>query len=136
MQRLPSLGKIVPILKPSTSPTKPSSYRPISLVCNPLKILEGLIINRITPDIPLSPTQHSFTAKHSTTMLLTTLTQHIHEGLNAPKPANRTILATIDISKAFGSVPIRLLIQKINRTNINTHYNKMPTAFKRCPEFI
>ena len=53
---------------------------------------------------PLSPTQHGFRAKHSTTTFLTTLTQHIHERLNAPKLAHRTLLARINIIKAFDTV--------------------------------
>ena len=118
------LGEIVPILKPTKSPTESSSYKPISLLSNHLKILERLILNHIRPAIPLSPTQHSFRAQHSTTTLLTTLTQHIHESLNVPKPAPRTFLDTTDISKAFHTVPKTLLLKKINRTNINTHYKK------------
>ena len=95
------MGKIIPILKPNKNPTEPSSYRTISLLCYPIIILERLIFNTITQRIPLSPTQHGFRALHSATTLLTTLTQYIHEGLNFPKPAYRTLLATIDISKAF-----------------------------------
>ena len=37
------IGKIITILKPNKSPTEPASYRPISLLCNPLKILERLV---------------------------------------------------------------------------------------------
>ena len=84
------LGKIVPNLKPSESPREPSSYRPTSLLCNPLKILERLVLNHIAADIPISTTQHGFRAKHCATKLLTTLTQHIHESLKAPKPAHHT----------------------------------------------
>jgi len=114
-----NIDKIITILKPNKSPTEPASYRPISLLCNPLKIPERLVLTNITPHIPLSPTQHGFRAHHSTTTLLTTLTPHIHEGLNTPKPAHRTLLAKIDISKAFNTVPRTLLTQKINNTNID-----------------
>ena len=117
-------AKIVPILKPHKTPTEPASYRPISLLFNPVKILERLVLTNITPHIPLSPTQHGFRTLHSTTTLLTSLTQTTLEGLNTPKPAHRTLLATIDISKAFDTVPRTLLTQKIFNTNIHINYKK------------
>ena len=98
------VGKIIPILKPNKPPNEPTSYRPISLLCNPSKILERLVLNNINPHIPLSPTQHGFRPHHSTSTLLTNLTQNITEGFNQPKPAPRTLIAAIDISKAFGDV--------------------------------
>ena len=109
------LGKKVHIIKPTKAPTKPSFYRQLSLLCNPLKILERQTHNVITPNIILSPSHLVLRAKHSTAILLTTLTQQIHEGLNAQKPAHRTLLTTIEISEAFDTVPRKLLIQKIER---------------------
>ena len=53
-------AKIIPILKPNKTPTEPASYRPISLLPNPVKILERLILTNIIPHNPLSPTQHGF----------------------------------------------------------------------------
>ena len=123
------IGKIITILKPNKSPTEPASYRPISLLCNPLKIIERLVLTNITTHIPRSPTQHGFRAHHSTTALLTTLTQHIHEGLNIPKPAHRTLLATIDISRAFDTVLRTLLIQKTYKTNIDIYYKRWLANF-------
>ena len=61
-------------------------------------------------------------AHHSTSTLLIRLTQHIHEGLNTPKSAHRILLATIDIRKAFDTVPGTLLIQKIYNTNIDIYH--------------
>ena len=69
------LAIIIPILKPNKSPTEPASYRPISLLCNSSKILERLVVNNITPHINLSPSQHCFRSQHSTSILLTNLTQ-------------------------------------------------------------
>ena len=118
------LAKIIPILKPNKPPTEPTSYRPISLLCTPSKILERLVLNNINTHIPLSNTQHGFRSQHSTSTLLTHLTQTTLEGLNANKPATRTLLATIDISKAFDTVPRHLLINKILNTPIHSAYKK------------
>ena len=118
------LAKIISILKPNKSPTEPASYRPISLLSNPSKILERLVLDNITPHIPLSTTQHGFRPKHSTNTLLTNITQTTLEGLNDRKPAKRTIVATIDISKAFDTVPRHLLIDKILNTHIHNNVKK------------
>ena len=117
-------AKIVPILKPNKPPTEPASYRPISLLCTPSKILERLVLNNINHHIPLSPSQHGFRPQHSTSTLLTNLTQTTLEGLNHSKPALRTLLVAIDISKAFDTVPRHILINKILNTHIHNNYKK------------
>ena len=92
---IPNLWKqasIIPLLKPGKSPTVAWSYRPISLLCTPSKILERLVLNRITPFLPFSPSQHGFRSLHSNTTLLTSLSQSILEGLNHGKPAPRSLL--------------------------------------------
>ena len=43
------LSKVVAVLKPKKPPDNPSSYRPVSLLCIPLKLYERLIYNRIQP---------------------------------------------------------------------------------------
>ena len=63
------LAKIIPILKLNKSPTEPASYRLISLLCNPFKMLERLVFNSITSHIYLSPSQHGFRSQHSTSTI-------------------------------------------------------------------
>ena len=123
------LAKIIPILKPNKPPTEPASYRPISLLCNPSKILERLVLNNISAHIPLAPSQHGFRSQHSTSTLLTNMTQTILEGLNTPKPAYRSLVAAIDISKAFDTVPRHLLIGKIINTDIHPNFKKWLANF-------
>ena len=129
---IPTIWKtatIIPILKPGKEPTKAASYRPISLLSNISKVLERLVLARITPDLPLSPTQHGFRSQHSTSTLLTNLSQQILQDLNNSKPAPRTIVAAIDISKAFDTVPITILISKILATNLPPNYKKWLSNF-------
>ena len=54
------VASVIPLLKPGKDPTTPSSYRPISLLSNTCKVLERLVLNEVSPYIPLSPTQHGF----------------------------------------------------------------------------
>ena len=52
--RLPSIwrkAKIVVVLKPGKPADEPKSYRPISLLCSPFKIMERLVLSRITDTI-------------------------------------------------------------------------------------
>ena len=123
------LASIIPILKPAKPPTAASSYRPISLLCTPSKILERLVLEKISPHVPLSPTQHGFRPLHSTSTLLTSLTQSTLEGLNSSKPAFRTLLAAVDISKAFDTVPRHILIDKIIDTALPPNYKKWLANF-------
>ena len=57
------LAKIIPILKPNKSATEPASYRPISLLCNPFKIIERLVLN-ISHTSTYLP--HNTTSDHNT----------------------------------------------------------------------
>ena len=75
-------GIIITILNPNKDPTLVISYRPITLLYTASKVIERLILNLTTLNIPLSPAQHSFRPKHSTNTLLTQMTQKMLEGFN------------------------------------------------------
>ena len=89
-------GWIITILKPNKDSTAPSSYSPITLSCMPSKITVHLILNIIHPNVSLPPREQGFWPLHSTNTLLTNLTQHILDGINSKRPAQRTLLTTID----------------------------------------
>ena len=86
-------GKIITIPRPNKDPTDPASYRPITLLCTPSKVIERLIL------------QHGFRPLHSTNTLLTDLTQRVFDGINSSRLPHRTLLITLDISKAFDATP-------------------------------
>ena len=118
--KIPSIwkrGTIITILKPQKDPTLATSYRPITLLCTPSKITERLTLDIAEKHIELSHTQHGFRPLHSTNTLLTNLTQNVLDGMNSNKP-ERTLLITIDISKAFDAIPRFILTDKIYNTNM------------------
>ncbi|KAF2345304.1 Reverse transcriptase domain, partial [Trinorchestia longiramus] len=99
------IGKIIALPKANKSPTDKALYRPITLLCTLSKVVERLILNVTTPHVPLSPTQHGYRPHHSTTTLHTKIAQSMQDNINSRKPAKRTLLLTIDISKPFDAIP-------------------------------
>ncbi|GBN72808.1 putative RNA-directed DNA polymerase from transposon X-element [Araneus ventricosus] len=107
-------ARILPILKPGKDPTKPISYRPISLLSTLSKLGEKLILTRYLKHarrirIPI-PQQFGFTPKLSTTHQLLRVVEHILEG-----KSSKLITAAIflDIAKAFDKVWTQGLIHKL-----------------------
>ena len=64
------IGKIISNLKSNNLPNEPTSYRPISALCNQSNIVQRLVFNNNNPHIPLSPAQHGFRPQQSTSLLL------------------------------------------------------------------
>src|SRR4029077_7787328 len=111
------LAKIIPIPKPNKDLTEGGSYRPISLLSPIAKTLEKVILPYITSNIPQINHQHGFKPSHSTTTALHQLTNQIIQGFNQ-KPPERTIVVSLDLSKAFDTVNIHLLINKLHKTKV------------------
>ena len=129
---IPAIWKrshIIPILKKGKPASLPSSYRPISLLCNSSKVLERLVLPRILPFMKPSPSQHGFRAGHSTTTHLTTLVNSITSGFNERKPPSRTVMVALDISKAFDSVPRFPLISMILKTSMHQNDKRYLSDF-------
>ena len=111
---LPDIWKksiIVPLLKPGKDPSDSKSYRPVSLLCPAIKILERLILPVLNENLPIPNFQHGFRAQHSTVTALNNLNIDIADGFNEKKPPARTVLLQIDLSKAFDMVSHSKLLQ-------------------------
>ena len=116
----------MPILKPNKSLTQPSSYRPISLLCTLCKLLEKLICTRIKSHLPIS---------HNT--VSRSLLHHLAHKHNSTYPRwfqpksfpNRTLLAMMDINKAFDTIPKHILQQNVLNTTLHTNDKKWLTNF-------
>jgi len=81
------------------------------------KLFERLVLNRLCYYLEsknlISPTQAGFRPGRSTTDQVLLLTQNIWDGFQKKKPPDRTVLATIDFSKAFDSVWHSALFYKL-----------------------
>ena len=104
----PSIWKtssIIPIYKMEKPPDSPASFRPISLTSCISKLFERIILSRLPFFLEsksiLSPRQAGFRPGRSTLDQILYLSQSISDGFNKTRPGSRTILSTIDFSKAF-----------------------------------
>ena len=91
---------------------------PISLLYVIAKTLEKVIFPYITQNIPNITTQHGFKTKHSTNTALHNINNTVATGFNQPIPPTRTIAVAFDMSKAFDTVNIHTLIDKLTHTTI------------------
>ena len=95
----------------------PASFRPISLTSCVSKLFERIILSRllffVESNSILSPCQASFCSGRSTLDQILYLSQSILDGFNKPGQGTRTILFTIDFSKAFDSVWYPALFHKL-----------------------
>ena len=95
----------------------PASFRPISLTSCVSKLFECIILSRLLffleSNSILSPDQAGFRPDRSTRDQILYLSQCISDGFNKPRPGSRTILSTIDFSKAFDSVWHPALFHKL-----------------------
>ena len=99
---------IIPIHKPGKPTSSPSSFRPISLTSCISKFFERLILSRLTFQLEsnhlLSTCQAGFCPGRSSLDQILTLSQSIWNIFQKKKPPDRTILESVDFSKAFDSV--------------------------------
>ena len=84
----------VAILKPEKNVNSPTSYRPISLLCTPYKLLEQVILTRITQIIEsiLPPEQAGFRRGRSTLDQVTQITDDIEESFDTGQVTGATFL--------------------------------------------
>ena len=116
----PSIWKTssnIPIHKMRESLDSPASFRSISLTSCVSKLFERIILSRLLfflkSNSILSPRQAGFRPGRSTLDKILYISQSISNGFNKPRPGSRTILSTIDFSKAFDSVWHPALFHKL-----------------------
>ena len=112
------LAKIIPIPKPNKDPHTGTSYRPISLLSPIAKTMEKILLGHVTHNLPPIKHQHGFKPLHSTTTALHQLASQITDGFNQKQPPRRTVVVSLDLSKAFDTVNIHTLINKLHKTTV------------------
>jgi hypothetical protein len=119
---LPAMWKaavIVPVLKPGKPANAGNSYRPIFLLCPAAKVLERLLLPGIVAALPKSETKHGFAPLHSCVTALLPIATQVAIGFNRNKPASRSAMCAVDISKAFDAIDHTLLIEKIADSDLH-----------------
>ena len=110
-------SSIIPIHKIGKPLDSPASFRLISLTSCVSKLFECIILSRLLffleSNSILSPRQAGFRPGRSTLDQILYLSQFISDGFNKHRPGSRTILSTIDFSKAFDSVWHPALFHKL-----------------------
>lgn len=129
-------AKIIPIVKPMKNATLASSYRPISLLSCVSKIFEKLLLERMNRHIFENniyiEEQFGFRSGHSTTQQLQRVIQHIKKGRSQKKT---TIMALLDIEKAFDSVWHDGLIYKLHFLNFPLYIVKTISSYLQDRKF-
>ena len=136
LHSFPSIWKtssIIIIHKMGKTLDSPASFRPISLTSCVSKLFERIILSRLLffleSNSILSPPQTNFCPGWSTLDQILYHSQSISDGFNKPWPGSRTILSTIDFSKAFDSVWHPALIHKLISAGL-------PPCFAHCTQFF
>ncbi|KAI5755231.1 hypothetical protein M8J77_015233 [Diaphorina citri] len=111
-------ARIIPLLKPGKDANDSKSFRPISLLSPVAKLLESILLPCITDNITLAEHQHGFRKNFSTTTALHMLQNQISNGLNQERPCERSIMVALDLSKAFDSISIEILLEDLLNTDI------------------
>ena len=125
---------VVAIPKPKKPVEDPKSYRPISLLCIPYKILERLIYARIEPivDSLFPGEQAGFRYGKSTVDQVVLLTQNIEESFEAKKKAGAVF---VDLTAAYDTVSHRGLTCKLLRLLPDKHMVRMIMELVRNRSF-
>ena len=110
-----------------------ASFRPISLTSCVLKLFERIILSSLLffleSNSILSSHQVGFRPGRSTLDQILYLSQSISDGFNKPRPGSRTILSTIDFSKAFDSVWHPALFHKLISAGLPSCFARWTQSF-------
>ena len=104
---------VVAILKPKKPADDPKRYRPISLLCDPYKILERLILARINPiiELPQLPSEQAgFRQGRSTVQQILKLTCEIEKSFENGYKAGAII---VNLTAAYNTVWLQGLALQI-----------------------
>jgi hypothetical protein len=94
-------------------------------------VLERLLLPGVVAALPKAQSQHGFAALHSCATVLLPIATKVAIGFNNPKPAHRSALCAIDISKAFDTVNHTLLLEQISASALHPNLVRWIAAYLR-----
>jgi len=111
-------ANVTPLFKKG-DPSKPGNYRPVSLTSVVGKLLESIIVDKLTGYLEannlLKNTQHGFRRHRS---CLTNLLEFFHEVFTDHDRCKAVDVVYMDFQKAFDKVPFRRLLLKVRALGI------------------
>ena len=132
----PSIWKtlfIISIHKMGKPLDSPASFRPISLASCVSQLYERVILSRLLffleSNSILSPRQAGFRTGRFTPDQILYLSQSISDGFKKPRPGTRTILSTIDFSKAFVFIWQPALFHKLISAGLPSCFARWTQSF-------
>ena len=130
-------SRIILLPKKDSNPNEPGFYRPISLTSCIVKLLEKIIMTRLTSFVEsnniLTQFQSGFREKRSTHDNLIRITHDIKHGFLTNK---KTCLVLFDVEKAFDKCCHIKLIEAMIRLKIPIHFVKWIKAFLSDRKFM
>jgi hypothetical protein len=93
--------------------------------------LERLLRPEIRSALPKAKSQHGYASFHSTITALLPFATRVAVGFNDIKPARRSALVALDISKAFDSMDHTILIEEISNSAMHPNYVRWLAAYLR-----
>jgi len=123
------IAKVFPKFKTGQR-TETNNYRPISLLSTVSKVIEKIMLYRLTKYLTenniLTPNQHGFTRGKSTTSALIQLTEFIIDQIEA---GNAVTSLFLDFSKAFDCLGHDILLEKLRSLGIRGSAEKWITSY-------
>jgi Reverse transcriptase (RNA-dependent DNA polymerase). len=121
------VARVVPIHK-SGEKTVISNYRPISLLPIFAKIFERLLFDQVFAQIKqyISPVQHGFVPKRSTTTNLTIITEFIASTLDR---RGQVDVVYTDFRKAFDTIDVGVIMHKLRSIGFHENVLKLFNSY-------